>query len=404
MVYYRTYRPQKISDLDKTDVRERLSSVFSHGEVPHAFLFIGPRGTGKTSAARIVAKMLNCSKLEIRDLKVDTEGGLLDDVKEEKTTRTSKHQKIELQHPPSNFQHQISNTEPCNRCENCLAIAQGNHIDVYEIDAASNRGIDEIRDLRERISLSPAMGKKKVYIIDEVHMLTTEAFNALLKTLEEPPAHVSFILATTEAHKLPKTIVSRCFVLRFSRASDEEIIRSLRRVVTGEKLAISDDALSVIARAADGSFRDATKLLEQAASEGKFETNEIEKLTGAYFDDAILQLLSAKKTKKALEYIQQREKEGVDFNSFIAALIEQVHGLLLAKHGIKNYSPRSASYRPSRDGFGEAGELRVTNYESLTNDDLQMLIKLLSRAYLETKTSFIPSLPLELAVIEYCSA
>ena len=386
MVYYRTYRPQKISDLDKADVRERLSSVFSRGEVPHAFLFIGPRGTGKTSAARIVAKLLNCEKLEVGNSKIDREVGLSDNLKKKKMSSPSKNQHIKLHNQTSNLQLQTSRIEPCNQCENCLAIARGNHIDVYEIDAASNRGIDEIRDLRERISLSPAMGRKKVYIIDEVHMLTTEAFNALLKTLEEPPPHVSFILATTEAHKLPKTIVSRCFVLRFTRANDEEIIRSLRRVVNGEKLAISDDALSVIARAADGSFRDATKLLEQAVSERALEKKEIEKLTGAYFDDEILLLLSAKKTKEALEYIQQRETDGVDFIALIAGLVERLHGMLLAKHGIELNDQT----------------INLPN-DQFKTDDIDRLIRLLSRAYLETKTSFIPSLPLELAVIEYCN-
>ncbi|HLB60237.1 MAG TPA: DNA polymerase III subunit gamma/tau, partial [Patescibacteria group bacterium] len=318
--------------------------------------------------------------------KLDNEVGLSDNLKEKKIIHPSKNQPIKLQNQTSNLQLQTSRIEPCNQCENCLAIARGNHIDVYEIDAASNRGIDEIRDLRERISLSPAMGRKKVYIIDEVHMLTTEAFNALLKTLEEPPPHVSFILATTEAHKLPKTIVSRCFVLRFTRANDEEIIRSLRRVVTGEKLAISDDALSVIARAADGSFRDATKLLEQAVSERALEKKEIEKLTGAYFDDEILLLLSAKKTKEALEYIQQRETDGVDFIALIAGLVERLHGMLLAKHGIELNDQT----------------INLPN-DQFKTDDIDRLIRLLSRAYLETKTSFIPSLPLELAVIEYCN-
>jgi DNA polymerase-3 subunit gamma/tau len=177
MVFYRKYRPQKIEELDSASVRENLYSIFSKGNYPHAFLFTGPKGLGKTSAARIVAKIVNCEK--------KAKGKI----------------------------------EPCNKCDQCQSIASGSNLDVLEIDGASNRGIDEIRDLREKIKLAPFKASKKVYIIDEVHMLTTEAFNALLKTLEEPPAHVLFILCTTEQHKVPATIASRCFRINFTRAN-----------------------------------------------------------------------------------------------------------------------------------------------------------------------------------------
>src|SRR6266581_3023021 len=224
MVFYRKYRPQIIDDLDNQVVRERLLAVLSKG-LPHAFLFTGPKGLGKTSAARIVAKAVNCEK--------------------------------------------IDRIEPCNACEQCISITNGTNLDVLEIDAASNRGIDEIRDLKEKIRLSPLSAKKKVYIIDEVHMLTTEAFNALLKTLEEPPAHAMFILCTTEPHKVPATITSRCFHIAFKRATDEELVRSLKRIKEGEKLEVDEDALFAIAKMADGGFRDAAKILEELASKAQ---------------------------------------------------------------------------------------------------------------------------------------
>src|SRR3990167_7835570 len=181
MVFYLKYRPQKASELDSEEVRKKLSSVLSSKRpFAHAFLFTGPKGLGKTSAARIVARVVNCTNRKPGEI------------------------------------------EPCNRCLQCKSIIEGTNLDVLEIDAASNRGIDEIRDLREKIRLSPVSATKKVYIVDEVHMLTTEAFNALLKTLEEPPGHVVFILCTTEIHKVPGTIISRCLRIQFKKATEEE--------------------------------------------------------------------------------------------------------------------------------------------------------------------------------------
>src|SRR3989344_5265882 len=197
---YLKYRPQKISELDLSDVRDLLSKIVSSGKIPHAFLFEGPRGSGKTSAARIIAKVLNCTNLS-------------------------------------------KDGEPCNECEQCVSITKGTNIDVIEMDAASHRGIDDIRLVRDSVKLSPSSAKKKVYVIDEAHMLTTEASNALLKTLEEPPGHVVFILATTNPEKLIDTIKSRTVRINFHKATVAEIVKSLTNVVTKEKLAYKNDVL-----------------------------------------------------------------------------------------------------------------------------------------------------------------
>src|SRR3972149_5898243 len=198
MTFYLKYRPQKLEELDIAPVRESLKNVVSSGQIPHAFLFSGPKGTGKTSAARILAKILNCEK---------------------------------------------KGKEPCNKCDQCLSITKGSNIDVIELDAASHRGIDDVRALRDAVKLSPARARRKVYIIDEAHMLTTEASNALLKTLEEPPSHVNFILATTNPEKLIETIRSRATSVSFRKAASDEIVNSLGRIVKGEKIKIEKDAL-----------------------------------------------------------------------------------------------------------------------------------------------------------------
>ena len=232
MVLYRKYRPQKLSELDNEEISQRLIRVFSSAFIPHALLFAGPKGTGKTSAARIVAKVLNCERkvLKEKDVILGTS-----------EARTPESQSDSGRAPiKSELARMTKSVEPCNVCETCVAITEGRHLDIIEIDAASNRGIDEIRDLREKIKLAPVSARFKVYIIDEVHMLTNEAFNALLKTLEEPPPHAVFILATTEPEKLPQTIVSRCIRFNFQRAKISEILNCLKRVIRGEKLKITD--------------------------------------------------------------------------------------------------------------------------------------------------------------------
>lgn len=344
MVFYRKYRPQKIDELDSESVRENLSSIFSSKSSIHAFLFTGPKGLGKTSAARIIAKVINCTGKK--------------------------------------------SIEPDNKCEQCVSITNGTNLDVLEIDGASNRGIDEIRDLREKIKLAPFKATKKVYIIDEVHMLTQEAFNALLKTLEEPPAHTVFILCTTEAQKVPETIASRCFRVNFERATNEEIVRSLGRIVKAEKIKIDKEALTEIANLSEGSFRDAAKILEEVCVfagrknitsdlvNQKYNTLGIGQKVSEMID-----ALSSKETKKALQICKTLAKEGMDFKFFIQALVERLHYLLLVEAGVEDSKEQS----------------------KLSLSEIQKLFELLSTAYQDTKYSILPQAPLEIAILDWAA-
>lgn len=356
MVLYRKYRPQKISELDSEEVKKRLTHILSSSYIPHAFLFAGPKGTGKTSAARIVAKILNCEKKT-------------DDKKQKNPQPTTK------------------NIEPCNSCETCVAITEGRNLDVIEIDAASHRGIDEIRELREKIKFAPVSSPFKVYIVDEVHMLTNEAFNALLKTLEEPPSHAIFILATTEAERLPETIISRCIIFNFHKATVEEMVHCLKRVTAGEKLTFSEDLLTLIAGAADGSFRDATKMLEQCILENITTGEKFVQLVGkgGSFIEEFLRLLSGKDTKIILKAISQKAADGINFNYFVTDLLNLLHGILLAQHGL------------------EKEKVTPDLVELFSKNDILSLIKLFSRVYVELKNTDIPQLPFEVAVVEWCT-
>ena len=255
-VLYQKYRSQDFDQLKGQDnVTKLLKNAVKKNQLAHAYLFVGSRGTGKTSTARILAKAINC-------LEPKKDGN------------------------------------PCLECDNCKSIANGTFLDLIEIDAASNRGIDQIRELKERIEFSPTEGRYKVYIIDEVHMLTTEAFNALLKTLEEPPAHVIFILATTDVHKLPPTILSRCQRYDFRLGTDDEIRDLIKGICKEEKITIQDEALDVVVQNAKGSYRDALSLMDvvysgQEHDKSEITLDEVRKTLGLPDSEKVILLLTS---------------------------------------------------------------------------------------------------------------
>lgn len=292
MNLYLKYRPQTIEELDLAGVRKTLGDIVKANSVKHAYLLTGPRGAGKTSTARVIARIVNCEK----------NGEKLG--------------------------------EPCNKCSACKSILEGSAVDVIEIDAASNRGIDDIRELKEKIRLAPAILRKKVYIIDEVHMLTTEAFNALLKTLEEPPAHSLFILCTTELHKVPETIVSRCVSIHFTKATPEEMQRSFARVVAGEGKKVLDEALVYLSKAVDGSFRDGVKILDQVLSTsdtvGMAEIELIVSGSAGYRIGPLVEALAMKDLKVSLAKLDEALQNGVDTTYLLVNLMRGLKDKLLA--------------------------------------------------------------------------
>ena len=297
-VFYRKWRPQTLSEvLGQEPVTQTLSHAVEGGKIAHAYLFCGPRGTGKTSTARILAKAVNCP---------NQAGG-----------------------------------EPCNACDMCHSITEGRALDVIEIDAASNRGIDEIRSLREKANYAPSLARYKVYIIDEVHMLTEAACNALLKTLEEPPPHVIFVLATTEAHKVLPTIVSRCQRFNFHRLRQPDIVDKLKLICKMEKIQIEPASLELIARAATGSLRDAENILQQmiAYYGNRIEFDQIQAELGFSRDSRVRELARCVVSGDAaagLKIVNSLDSDGVDLRQFNLSLVEYLRGLLLVKSGCED--------------------------------------------------------------------
>lgn len=358
MVFYRKYRPQNLTDLvGQETVKKAIQSAYLNGKLAHAYLFCGPRGTGKTSTARILAKLVNCGKSK--------------------------------------------DGNPCNVCPICESITDGSNLDLVEIDAASNRGIDDIRSLRETIKLAPTSSPKKVYIIDEVHMLSNEAFNALLKTLEEPPAHALFILATTEVHKIPATILSRVQRLDFKLATPEDLVVALQKIVSGEKIDIDPAALTAIAKKAGGSFRDGTKLLDQLASlNKKIDVETVELTFGSSNFSAVVGLLDCiarKTTGEALECLLEQLNKGISVRELNLQLLDVMRQLILISQGLGERLVKP--------------EMEPADYQSLTDLGKKFeLVKLISltdafqKSFEQLRYVTIPSLPLEIALVEGCMA
>ncbi|MCF7846234.1 MAG: DNA polymerase III subunit gamma/tau [Candidatus Peribacteraceae bacterium] len=337
MSFYRKYRPQKLSEIvGQAHVRQTFANAIKNSALSHAYLFAGSRGTGKTSTARIVARALNC-------LKPDSDG------------------------------------EPCNECEICRDAIDGRLVDLIEIDAASNRGIDEIRDLKEKIQFTPSRAKFKIYVIDEVHMLTKDAFNALLKTLEEPPAHAYFILATTEPHKIPETIISRTQRFDFHRLSEKDIAGHLATIAEKEKIGFEPEALALIAKQSAGGMRDALGMLEQLGAGGKVSVDSVSQNLGLTrpkaVEDFVFALLFSK-LSDALATIDGLVIEGANLIQFNKTILAKLREIMLTKVA-ENQLAEAKKILTMIDEFTRAGE--------------------------ELKSSVIPQLPLEVAAIAVCA-
>ncbi len=349
-MFYTKYRPQTFSEISKPNqIADALVKQLLDHKVAHAYLFVGPRGVGKTTTARLLSKALNCTDLQ-------------------------------------------ANGDPCNACSACVSINDGSYIDLIEIDAASHRGIDDIRSMREKANLAPSTGTNKIYIIDEVHMLTTEAFNALLKTLEEPPAHVHFILCTTELHKVPDTIKSRCQVFKFKSASMDQLVTKLGSIAQQEKAKVSKSDLIKIARSAAGGFRDAETLLQQVIEGGVDADSLIE--ASKYSDyDVFVNFLIEKDLSNALIYISDVAKSGTDLFYWTGGFLNYLRNLLFYKSGAHDYL--------ISNGF-DLDTFKTVSTD-LTVEMLGLYLQLFSSAQAGIKDSYIPQISLEIALCEVCS-
>lgn len=362
-VFYRQYRPQKLNDLVGQEIiADILLSQLTSGKFGHGYLFYGPKGTGKTSTARILAKALNCQK-----------------------------------YPDKKRDDKIKLGEPCNKCLSCTSIVDGSNLDLIEIDAASNRGIDEIRDLREKIKLSPVSSRFKVYIIDEAHMLTTEAFNALLKTLEEPPAHAVFILATTEYGKLPQTIVSRLQKFNFARANKNSLVKVINKIAKSENVKIEDEAINQIAEVADGSYRDAVSIFDQLSSTKKtIKTLDVSKIarSGGWSElYNFIDLLADKKLKESVMIVENLGNEGGDISYFAKQIVLFLEKLLFIKIGITDGWETDLS----KDQLEKMSVLS----DKFESAELQSLTKQFLVAESEIKLYPLPQIPLVLTICKY---
>ncbi len=339
-VFHLKYRPSKFSDLDLVDVAQTLKKILQAKDIPQSFLFAGPKGAGKTSAARILAKAVNCSDLK--------------------------------------------DGEPCGKCENCKEIEKGNSLDIIEIDAASNRGIDDIRALKDKAYLLPSKFSKKVFIIDEVHMLTKDAFNALLKLIEEPPKHTIFILCTTDAEKIPETVLSRLIKIDFRKGEKKELLNSLKKIIEGEKIEIDEETVNFVLEKSDGSFRNLQRTFNEICLQlGKnLNFNEVKiffgNKSGDYSEIDFESDLKNGETKIILEKLEKMADNGVDFSLFLQNLISYFQKKLLTFFGVGS-----------------------SENKGLNLNETEFLINLLIKASKQEKDVEIEQLPLELAVVDF---
>lgn len=348
---YRKWRPQTFADVvGQEHIVRTLRNALQTGRLHHAYLLAGPRGTGKTTTARLIAKAVNClSPLEER---------------------------------------------PCDQCEICRAITDGRLIDLMEIDAASNTGVDNIRDLLEKVGFRPAQARFKVYVVDEVHMLSTAAFNALLKTLEEPPEHVIFVLATTEVHKIPETILSRCQRFEFRRIPLTGLVGQLQTIAEAEGISVEPEALDLIARAATGSMRDAISLFDQMAAGGAVTADYVRLMLGAERREVVQSLLQAwldGDLNRGLHVINEAVDSGADPRQLARQTADFFRGLLLMRVGAgESWTGPTAEERPRLQAMAKQAQ----------PERLVQAVQLFSEVASERRAGWQPQLPLELAFVE----